>query len=91
LNNLLSRSPESLWLELAALMAATIVVLLIGMNKFAATTLLVFTLLALLGCGSPGPSPEHQARDAEQQREAEHQQAEFRKSLPPVSNPGQGW
>jgi len=54
--------------------------------------LLIPTLLmALLGCSSPGPSPEQQARDADQQREAERQQADFRKSLPPVSNPGQGW
>ena len=54
--------------------------------------LLIPTLLvALIGCASPGPSPEQQARDADQQREAERQQAEFRKSLPPVTNPGQGW
>jgi hypothetical protein len=30
-------------------------------------------------------------READEQREAERQQKEFRKSLPPVSNPGQGW
>jgi hypothetical protein len=53
---------------------------------------LIFTLLiALLGCAGPGPSPEQQTRDADQQKEAERQQKEFRKSLPPVSNPGQGW
>jgi uncharacterized lipoprotein len=46
--------------------------------------------LFLLGCSS-GPSPEQQARDADQQREAERQQAEFRKGLPPVANPGRGW
>jgi predicted small lipoprotein YifL len=62
------------------------------MKKLATKTLLISTLLvAFLGCGSPGPSPEQQAREADQQREAERQQAEFRKSLPPVSNPGQGW
>jgi uncharacterized lipoprotein len=44
----------------------------------------------LLGCSS-GSSPEQQARDADQQREAQRQQAEFRKGLPPVANPGQGW
>jgi uncharacterized lipoprotein len=44
----------------------------------------------LLGCSS-GPSPEQQARDADEQRQAQRQQAEFRKGLPPVSNPGQGW
>ena len=61
------------------------------MKRLAATMLLIPTLLlALIGCAS-GPSPEQQARDAEQQREAERQQAEFRKSLPPVGNPGQGW
>jgi hypothetical protein len=48
-------------------------------------------LIALLGCAGSGPSPEQQAREADQQREAERQQAEFRKSLPPVNNPGQGW
>jgi predicted small lipoprotein YifL len=61
------------------------------MKKLSAATLLILTLLSLLGCASPGPSPEQQAREAEQQREAERQQAEFRKSLPPVANPGQGW
>jgi uncharacterized lipoprotein len=47
-------------------------------------------VLFLLGCSS-GPSPEQQARDADQQREAERQQAEFRKGLPPVANPGRGY
>jgi uncharacterized lipoprotein len=50
---------------------------------------LAFVLL-LLGCSS-GPSPEQQAREGDQQREAQRQQAEFRKGLPPVANPGQGW
>jgi uncharacterized lipoprotein len=44
----------------------------------------------LLGCSS-GPSPEQQARDADQEREAHRQQADFRKTLPPVGNPGQGY
>jgi hypothetical protein len=62
------------------------------MKKLAATALFVSTLLvALLGCAGSGPSPEQQAREADQQREAERQQADFRKSLPPVSNPGKGW
>jgi predicted small lipoprotein YifL len=62
------------------------------MKKLFTTSLLISTLLiALLGCASPGPSPEQQVREADQQREAERQQAEFRKNLPPVSNPGQGW
>ena len=52
--------------------------------------LLSMLLIALLGCAA-GPSPEQQAREADQQKEAERQQKEFRKSLPPVSNPGQGW
>jgi predicted small lipoprotein YifL len=53
--------------------------------------LISILVIALLGCAGQGPSPEQQARDADQQKEAERQQAEFRKSLPPVSNPGQGW
>ena len=50
---------------------------------------LVF-FLVLLGCSS-GPSPEQQAREADEQREAQRQQAEFRKGLPPVANPGRGY
>ena len=46
--------------------------------------------LILLGCSS-GPSPEQQAREADQEKEAHRQQADFRKTLPPVANPGQGW
>jgi predicted small lipoprotein YifL len=62
------------------------------MKKLFSTTLSISTLLiALLGCAGSGPSPEQQARESDQQREAERQQAEFRKTLPPVSNPGQGW
>jgi predicted small lipoprotein YifL len=64
------------------------------MKKLLARSILISTLLiALIGCSSPGPSPspEQQARDAEQQKDAERQQKEFRKSLPPVVNPGQGW
>jgi predicted small lipoprotein YifL len=62
------------------------------MKKLLTRSILISTLLiALLGCAGPGPSPEQQARDADQQKEAERQQKEFRKSLPPVSNPGQGW
>jgi predicted small lipoprotein YifL len=61
------------------------------MKKLPAMMLLISTLVVLLGCASPGPSPEQQARDADQQKEAERQQADFRRSLPPVSNPGRGW
>ena len=62
------------------------------MKKLFTRSILISTsLVVLLGCAGPGPSPEQQARDADQQREAERQQKEFRKSLPPVSNPGQGW
>jgi hypothetical protein len=56
----------------------------------------IFALLAsafflfLVGCSS-GPSPEQQAREADEQRDAAQQQAEFRKGLPPVANPGTGW
>jgi hypothetical protein len=62
------------------------------MKKLLARSILIFTLLImLLGCAGSGPSPEQQAHEADQQKEAERQQKEFRKSLPPVSNPGQGW
>lgn len=55
-------------------------------------------ILMLLSCGvaaflsgcSSGPSPEEQVREQDRQQEAERQQADFRKSLPPVANPGQG-
>ena len=50
----------------------------------------VFTVV-LYGCATGGPSPEQQTREAKQEKDAERQQAEFRKGLPPVSNPGQGW
>jgi hypothetical protein len=66
-------------------------VLIFRMKKLLTRSILVSTLLiVLLGCSS-GPSPEQQARESDQQKEAERQQKEFRKSLPPVSNPGQGW
>jgi len=62
------------------------------MKKLLTRSILISTLLiALLGCAGPNPSPEQQSRDSEQQKEAERQQKEFRKGLPPVSNPGQGW
>jgi PBP1b-binding outer membrane lipoprotein LpoB len=51
---------------------------------------LIASAFVILGCSS-GPSPEQQAREADQQREAERQQADFRKGLPSVANPGQGW
>jgi len=62
------------------------------MKKLFTRSILISTLVvALLGCAGPAPSPEQQAREAEQQKDAERQQKEFRKSLPPVANPGQGW
>ena len=77
--------------ELAASIPPIMVVCLMHMKTLAATLLLIAMLLLLIGCASSGPSPEQQTREAEQQRDAERQQAEFRKSLPPVNNPGQGW
>ena len=62
------------------------------MKKVATAVLLIPALIVVIsGCGTSGPSPEQQTREAQQQKDAEHQQAEFRKGLPPVSNPGQGW
>ena len=62
------------------------------MKRLVTTLVLIPGIIVVLsGCGSTGPSPEQQTREAQQQRDAERQQAEFRKALPPVSNPGQGW
>jgi hypothetical protein len=63
----------------------------LSMKKLAALVLVVSaTVLFLSGCESwGGPSPEERANELEQQRQAEKQQAEFRKGLPPVTNPGQ--
>ncbi len=62
------------------------------MKKLLTKSILISAfLVTLLGCAGPTPSPEQQAREADEQRDAELQQKEFRKSLPPVANPGQGW
>ncbi len=45
--------------------------------------------LVFFGCANQGPDPEQTSREAQQRREAERQQAEFRKSLPPEGNPSQ--
>ena len=67
-------------------------VLIFRMRKLLARSILIpILLITLPGCAGSGPSPEQQAREADQQKEAERQQKEFRKSLPPVNNPGQGW
>jgi len=74
------------------LFALIIILFPFRMKKLFTRSILISTLLiALIGCAGPSPSPEQQAREADQQKEAELQQKEFRKSLPPVANPGQGW
>jgi outer membrane biogenesis lipoprotein LolB len=61
------------------------------MRKLATLVFVIIVAdLVLFGCASPGPNPEQASREAEQQRAAERQQAEFRKGLPPVANPGRG-
>jgi len=61
-----------------------------GMKKLAMFVFLVPTVsLVFFGCANQGPDPEQASREAQQRREAERQQAEFRKSLPPLSNPSQ--
>ena len=56
------------------------------MKKLATFMLLIPTLtLVFFGCSSPGPDPEQSSREAQQRREADQQQAEFRKGLPPES------
>jgi predicted component of type VI protein secretion system len=64
------------------------------MIKFLMKKVVGFLLLAsvvvvfLSGCASSRPSPEEQTRELDRQLEAERQQADFRKGLPPVTNPG---
>lgn len=60
------------------------------MRKLTITVFVMAVVIVLSGCASSKPSPEQQTRESEQQLDAEHQQAEFRKALPPVSNPGRG-
>jgi outer membrane lipoprotein-sorting protein len=60
------------------------------MKKLSALMFLASVVVFLLGCASSGPSPEERANELERQREAERQQAEFRKGLPPITNPGRG-
>jgi hypothetical protein len=45
--------------------------------------------LVFFGCANQGPDPEQASREAQQRKEAERQQAEFRKNLPPESVPSQ--
>jgi hypothetical protein len=45
--------------------------------------------LVFFGCSSPGPDPEQTSREAQQRKEAERQQTEFRKGLPPEGVPSQ--
>jgi hypothetical protein len=60
------------------------------MKKLVSFMFLIPTLtLVFLGCAEQGPDPEQASREAQQRREAEREQAEFRKDLPPVSNPSQ--
>jgi hypothetical protein len=56
------------------------------MKKLATFMFLIPTLtLVFFGCSSPGPDPEQSSREAQQRKEADRQQAEFRKGLPPES------
>jgi len=60
------------------------------MKKLATFMFLIPILtLVFFSCASPGPDPEQASREAQQRREAERQQTEFRKGLPPVSDPSQ--
>jgi outer membrane biogenesis lipoprotein LolB len=68
-----------------------LIILIGSMKKLRAFALFASASIVLLwGCAGQGPSPEQQTREADQQKEAERQQAEFRKGLPPVANPGRG-
>jgi uncharacterized lipoprotein len=68
-----------------------LIILIGSMKKLRVFALFASASVVLLsGCAGQGPSPEQQVREADQQKEAERQQAEFRKGLPPVANPGRG-
>jgi len=57
------------------------------MKRLAVFTFLIPGLtLVFFGCANQGPDPEQTSREAQQRREAERQQAEFRKGLPPESS-----
>ena len=45
--------------------------------------------LVVFGCANQGADPEQASREAQQRREADRQQAEFRKGLPPEGIPSQ--
>ena len=56
------------------------------MKKLAVLVFLIPGLtLVFFGCANQGPDPEQTSREAQQRREAEREQAEFRKGLPPES------
>jgi hypothetical protein len=60
------------------------------MKKLATFIFLIPTLtLVFFGCANQGPDPEQASREAQQRHEAERQQAEFRKGLPPEGIPSQ--
>ena len=60
------------------------------MKKLAVFIFLIQGLtLVFFGCANQGPDPEQASREAQQRREAERQQAEFRKGLPPEGVPSQ--
>jgi hypothetical protein len=59
--------------------------------KKRATVMFLIPVMTLVffGCSSPGPDPEQASREAQQRKEADRQQAEFRKGLPPEGVPSQ--
>jgi len=60
------------------------------MKKLGVSVFLIPGLtLVFFGCANQGPDPEQSSREAQQRREAEREQAEFRKGLPPESVPSQ--
>jgi hypothetical protein len=60
------------------------------MKKLGVFMFLIPTLtLVFFGCANQNPDPEQTSREAQQQRDAERKQAEFRKGLPPESVPSQ--
>jgi hypothetical protein len=61
------------------------------MKKLVVVIIFASALSVFLGgCAAPGPSPEEITKQQQEEEKSDREQAVFRQSLPPVSNPGRG-